>query len=88
MIEIAALWKNRTREGTEYFSGKINGATLFVFENSKKTAPKQPDYRVYISEPRTCRRDTRARTETEESGEYYPDGPKENPPVDDSGCPF
>lgn len=53
MIQIGALWlsKRQTRNGSPFWTGKINSRTQYVmFENGRKTSDKSPDFLLYLSE--------------------------------------
>lgn len=47
MITLGGLWKSKT--GTS-LSGFLGDAKVVVYKNTKKTDPKQPDYRLAIAE--------------------------------------
>lgn len=49
--ELGALWVRVSQNGKRYMSGKINGVEVVCFENANKQG-KQPDWRVFKSEPR------------------------------------
>lgn len=49
--ELGALWV-KTSERGEYMTGTINGVNVVCFPNTRKTAAKQPDWRVLKSKPR------------------------------------
>ena len=55
MIELAALWKNRSKDGKTYLAGNLGrGARLLIFENqNKREGSKDPDYRLMVVENRT-----------------------------------
>lgn len=50
--EIGALWTKKSKKGTTYLSGKIDGRNVVVFKNGDKTDEKHPDYRVLLSRPK------------------------------------
>jgi uncharacterized protein (DUF736 family) len=51
MEEVGALWENQSKGGKVYFSGKVNGVPVIVFQNTyKKPGEKSPDWRVYLKE--------------------------------------
>ena len=50
--EIGALWQRQTKTGRPYFTGKVNGQDVVIFENTSTQNPKAPHFRVYISRPR------------------------------------
>lgn len=45
--QVFALWKNTSKEGKSYFSGKYGEAQVTGFYNTKKQNPKEPDLRIY-----------------------------------------
>lgn len=54
--DCGALWLNTAKSGTKYMSGvvEIDGVKhkIVVFKNNYKKDEKQPDYRIFPSEPR------------------------------------
>lgn len=48
LINLGALWKNTSDNGTTYLSGYLGEARLLVFKNDKRDNDKAPDYRVLI----------------------------------------
>lgn len=48
MKQVFALWKNTSKEGKAYFSGKYDGVEVRGFYNGKKQNPKEPDVRIYV----------------------------------------
>lgn len=42
-----ALWKNKSKSGNEYLTGKDEIGKLVAFFNTNKKNPKEPDIRVY-----------------------------------------
>lgn len=47
MKQVFALWKNTSKEGKTYFSGKYGEIEVRGFYNGKKQNPKEPDLRIY-----------------------------------------
>jgi uncharacterized protein (DUF736 family) len=52
IIDAGALWKKTDKKGTSYLSGDIKVSetqkvSVLIYKNDKKTAEKQPDYRVF-----------------------------------------
>jgi len=45
---LTGLWKNKTRDGKTYLSGKVGLARLLVLPNDFKKADKDPDYYAYV----------------------------------------
>jgi hypothetical protein len=51
--ELGSLWKRESKAGNEFFTGRVGNFEVIVFPNNKKAeGSKQPDFRVYKSEPR------------------------------------
>jgi len=55
--ELGALWRKKSMNGSEYYSGTIsfNGEKkeVVVFQNAyKKEGERTPDFRIYLSERR------------------------------------
>ena len=42
-----AMWRNKSKEGKIYFSGKYQGERIIGFTNGMKKNPKEPDVRIY-----------------------------------------
>lgn len=56
MKKLGVLWL-KEKEGKKYFTGNLEVSykeviPLIVFKNEKKTADNQPDYIIYLSEPK------------------------------------
>jgi hypothetical protein len=49
--KIGALWKQKSRNGTDYLTGILNNERVVAFP-AKKTRPNSPDYQVFKSLPR------------------------------------
>ena len=48
MEQVFAMWKQKSKSGQEYFTGKAFGKKKLVgFYNGKKKNPKEPDIRIY-----------------------------------------
>lgn len=45
--QLFAMWKETSKEGKAYFTGKDSGIQLKGFYNTKKKNPKEPDVRIY-----------------------------------------
>ena len=46
--EVLAMWKQTSKDGKAYFTGKTSdGKKLVGFYNTKKKNPKEPDIRIY-----------------------------------------
>lgn len=55
--ELGALWRKKSMNGSEYYSGTINfngeKKEVVVFQNAyKKEGERTPDFRIYLSEKR------------------------------------
>ena len=42
-----AMWKNKSKDGKTYFSGKYQDGRIIGFANGMKKNPKEPDVRIY-----------------------------------------
>lgn len=45
--QVFAMWKNQSKAGKTFFSGKHGDVKLMGFYNTTKKNPKEPDIRVY-----------------------------------------
>jgi hypothetical protein len=50
--KLGVLWKRKSKRGTDYWSGNINGQQIVVFAVRQKRSPKSPDFEIYKSERR------------------------------------
>ena len=51
LIKVGGLWKNKDKNGYDYFSGNFTyGTKLLVMTNSYKDKENDPDYMVYIAQ--------------------------------------
>jgi uncharacterized protein (DUF736 family) len=54
--ELGALWERQSKKGMTFFSGiiEINGkkTEIVAFRETNKKNEKQPDWRIYESEPK------------------------------------
>jgi uncharacterized protein (DUF736 family) len=51
LIKVGGLWKNKDKNGNDYFSGNFTyGTKLLVMTNSYKDKDNDPDYMVYIAQ--------------------------------------
>ena len=50
--KLGVLWKRKSKRGTDYWSGNINGQQIVVFAVRQKRSPKSPDFEIYKSLPR------------------------------------
>jgi hypothetical protein len=44
MIRLCGLWKGKSQNGTQYLSGKLGNARVFIFAVREKRSDKSPDY--------------------------------------------
>jgi len=49
LVEIFALWKNTSKSGETYLSGKLGSSRVLVLKNNYKENDNQPDYRVFVA---------------------------------------
>lgn len=47
-VSLCALWRNKSKNGTEFFTGKLGDARIIAFWNDRKTNENQPDLRIYV----------------------------------------
>ena len=51
LIKVGGLWKNKDKNGNDYFSGNFTyGTKLLVMTNSYNDKDNDPDYMVYIAQ--------------------------------------
>lgn len=49
LVEIFALWKNTSKSGETYLSGRLGSSRVLVLKNNYKENDNQPDYRVFVA---------------------------------------
>ena len=49
MQKLTSMWKNTSKNGTIYYSGKLGNAGIIAFENLKENE-KQPDLIIYVKD--------------------------------------
>lgn len=49
MQKLTSMWKNMSKNGTIYYSGKLGNVSLIAFENVKQN-DKQPDITIYVKD--------------------------------------
>tara|TARA_Y100001951_G_C11158347_1_gene193297 strand:+ start:359 stop:547 length:189 start_codon:yes stop_codon:yes gene_type:complete len=50
LVKIGGLWKNKDKNGNDYFSGNFTyGTKMLVMTNTFKDKENDPDYMVYIT---------------------------------------
>lgn len=47
-IALTGLWKNTSKQGKTYLSGKFGMAKVMIFANENKKGEKSPDYMMYL----------------------------------------
>ncbi len=50
MIQACALWRKQDRNGKTFYTGPMGGVQVFVFPNTKKEKPEQPDARIVLAQ--------------------------------------
>lgn len=50
MQRLLSLWKNTSKNGNVYYTGKLGNVGLIAFENNDKQNEKQPDLTIYVKE--------------------------------------
>ncbi len=50
MIALGGLWKNKSKAGRNYLSGKLSPTVkIMIFANGFKETENQPDYQMYLA---------------------------------------
>lgn len=53
---IGALWEKTSKGGTKYFSGVFESGdqktNIVIFQNNRKEKDNQPDWQIFLSEPK------------------------------------
>jgi len=50
LLKVGGLWKNKDKNGNEYFSGDFTfGTKMLVYKNGFKKKENEPDYQVYLA---------------------------------------
>ena len=53
MIKVTGLWKNKGKDGKLYLSGRLGySANMLILPNNYKKEEKDPDYNLFITEPK------------------------------------
>tara|TARA_Y100001949_G_C15888962_1_gene287252 strand:- start:281 stop:511 length:231 start_codon:yes stop_codon:yes gene_type:complete len=56
LLKICGVWKNKDKNGNEYFSGNYTyGTKLLIMHNSYKEKNSDPDYIVYLAPKKSKR---------------------------------
>jgi len=83
MVPVTGLWQHTTQKGDTFLSGNLGNASVFVFKNSFKKEPNQPDYQLCLAARNRSKND--GADALEEVGEFEPQAL----PVDRNGdMPF
>jgi hypothetical protein len=69
--KIGALWKRKSKQGTDYLFGTVNGEGVVVFRVKEKLSPKSPDYLVLKAFDRETKNDEK-KAPTEKDDEEIP----------------
>jgi hypothetical protein len=62
MQRVFSVWKNKSKNGTTYYTGKLGDLSLIGFNNQKENE-KQPDVTFYVREVQKKKDDTTMTTE-------------------------
>lgn len=58
MINVCGLWKNETKDGKKYISGKLCNIKILIFPNEKKVlGSNSPDFTLCIADDKTDTKD-------------------------------
>jgi hypothetical protein len=49
--KVGALWRRKSKKGTEYLSGVVGEQRVIIFKVREKRSAKSPDYQVFKSDP-------------------------------------
>ncbi len=50
LFKIGGLWKNKDKNGNDYFSGDFTfGTKVLVLKNTYKEKPSEPDYNIFLT---------------------------------------
>ncbi len=47
-IRLGGLWKQKSKTGVEYLTGKLGTARLLIFRNEQKSNSNAPDYTMFL----------------------------------------
>jgi hypothetical protein len=47
-VPLCSLWLNTTKDGREYYRGRLGDASIMGWINTEKTNEKQPDIRLML----------------------------------------
>ena len=62
MQRVFSIWKNKSKNGTTYYTGKLGDLSLIGFNNQKENE-KQPDVIFYVREEQKKKDNTKITTE-------------------------
>lgn len=62
MQRVFSIWKNKSKNGTTYYTGKLGDLSLIGFNNQKENE-KQPDVTFYVREEQKKKDDATITTE-------------------------
>jgi hypothetical protein len=62
MQRVFSVWKNKSKNGTTYYTGKLGDLNLIGFNNQKENE-KQPDVTFYVREEQKKKDNTTITTE-------------------------
>jgi hypothetical protein len=62
MQRVFSVWKNKSKNGTTYYTGKLGDLSLIGFNNQKENE-KQPDVTFYVREEQKKKDNTTITTE-------------------------
>ena len=49
-VKVASLWRNVSKNGAEYFTGKLGNLKIVIFANKEKKTDKSPDFSMFFEE--------------------------------------
>lgn len=73
LIKVGGLWKNKSKDGSEYFKGSLSKTCdMLIFPNKHKQSHNHPDYILYYV-PHEARQQVQQGQETQPGAEYHDD---------------
>lgn len=69
MQRVFSVWKNKSKNGTTYYTGKLGDLNLIGFNNQKENE-KQPDVTFYVREEQKKKDNTTIKTEELENDPF------------------
>ena len=76
IINITGMWKNKSKDGTEYLKGSLGYADIMIFPNKNRQNDKSPHYTLCMA-PKKKKED-----------EDRPRSTNRNPPPPEDETPF